>query len=138
MSDQRKRKAAELSRTERRMPKGTPFLAGTSGNPGGVSKEKRAFLERLKGDDAEEIYEAGLALIREGNPQMTIRAWEYLIGKPKESVEVTGKDGQPIKSEVTHALATVPVDKARLLRIATTLINARALEIAPGEDDGPK
>lgn len=91
----KRKPSAELSAPERK-PRGRPFPPKTSGNPGGVSKEKRDFLERLTGEDAGEVYAGLMDLVRERNPAAVIRAWEYVVGKPKERVEVTGKDGGPL------------------------------------------
>lgn len=66
---------------------GRPFPKGVSGNPGGQSREKRAFLERLTTDDADEVYKAFMALVREGNAPAVIRAVEYLAGRPKNADE---------------------------------------------------
>lgn len=76
-------KPAEVSAPVR----GKPFPKGKSGNPGGQSREKRAFLERLKSDDADEVYAAFMALVREGNPHAVLRAVEYLAGKPRSATE---------------------------------------------------
>lgn len=58
------------------------ILKGHTINPGGQSKEKRAFLERLTTEDADEVYESFMALVREKNPPAVLRAVEYLAGKP--------------------------------------------------------
>ena len=100
------------------------ILPGHTGNPGGVSKEKRAFLERLKEDDAETIYRAGMDLIREGNAPMIIRAWEYLLGKPKESVEVKAAVEATVSGKTS---LTLEVDPQRLARVAAVLQRAGAL-----------
>ena len=91
------RKPAELKSTERRLANLKPFAPGTSGNPGGQSKEKREFLEALRGEDSGEVYDAMMRLVRADNPQAVLRAWEYVVGKPKEMIEVTGKDGGAVK-----------------------------------------
>jgi len=88
-------KGAELSTPERRV--GRPFPKGTSGNPGGQSKEKRAFLERLKLDDADEIYAAFMGLVRDGNVPAILRAVEYLAGKPPNATE----DNEAIRQSLT-------------------------------------
>lgn len=63
--------------------RGKPFVKGDPRiNPGGQSKEKRAFLERLTTEDADEVYESFMALVREKNPPAVLRAVEYLAGKP--------------------------------------------------------
>lgn len=68
-------------------PRGKPFPKGVSPNPGGQSKEKRAFLDRLRGEDAAEVYAAFLTLVREGNAPAVLRAAEYLLGKPPAADE---------------------------------------------------
>lgn len=85
MSIGKKPKPAELSAAERK--RGKPFEKGKSGNPGGQSKEKRAFLERLTTDDAEDIYSAFMGLVRDGNPIAVLRAVEYVAGKPPAAKE---------------------------------------------------
>ena len=76
---------------------GKGFKPGQSGNPGGQSKEKRAFLERLKTEDAEEVYEAFMGLVREGNAPAILRAVEYLAGKPPNATE----DNEAIRQSLT-------------------------------------
>lgn len=76
---------AELSDAERK--RGRPFKPGESGNPGGQSKEKRAFLDRLTGDDADTVYENFMALVKERNPPAVLRAVEYLAGRPAAAKE---------------------------------------------------
>jgi hypothetical protein len=86
---------AELSESKRRRRgPGKPFPKGVSGNPGGQSKEKRAFLERLRIEDADEIYEALMGLVREGNAPAVLRAVEYIAGKPPDVLHVGGVDGK--------------------------------------------
>lgn len=82
---------------KRTPPKGRPFPKGKSGNPGGISKEKRAFLERLKSDDAEAIYEAFMAGVKRGEAPFVLRAVEYLAGKPPAAPE----DNEAIKQGLT-------------------------------------
>ena len=77
------RKRAELSGSER----GRPFPKGTSGNPGGVSKEKRAFLERLKSEDAGEVYAAFMDGVKAREWSVVLRAFEYVAGKPAAAAE---------------------------------------------------
>lgn len=75
-------RASEVIRDEKgRIPK------GVSGNPGGQSKEKRAFLDRLTTDDADEVYEALMDLVRERNPMAVLRAVEYIARKPPNAAE---------------------------------------------------
>lgn len=98
---------AELNETEplkkRRRGPGRPFPKGVSPNPGGQSKEKRDFLERLRGEDADEVYRAMMDLVRERNGPAVLRAWEYIVGKPPETVnlkgdvKVTGDDTQLVE-----------------------------------------
>ena len=66
---------------------------GGSLNPGGQGSgqamEKRAFLERMRSDDADTIYSAFMDLVREGNTSAVIRAVEYIAGRPKEQIEIS-------------------------------------------------
>lgn len=117
-------KPAELSGAERQMPKGKPFAPGESGNPGGVSKEKREFLAALRGEDSGEVYLAMMDLVRQRNPTAVLRAWEYVVGKPKELIEVTGKDGA--------ALAVQNIDPTKLTAEQLAAFIA-ALRTAKGE-----
>lgn len=78
-------------------PKGKRFEKGKSGNPGGVSKEKRAFLERLKIEDAEAIYDAFMAGVKRGDAPFVLRAVEYLAGKPPAAPE----DNDALKQGMT-------------------------------------
>lgn len=134
-----KRKGKAKKAPELKPPDAVPrddkgrILPGHTGNPGGVSKEKRAFLERLKDDDSETIYAAGMALIREGNAPMIIRAWEYLLGKPKESVEMKAA----VEATVTGKTSlTLEVDPQRLARVAAVLQRAGALTSGESADVG--
>lgn len=93
------------------VPKGlVPFAKGFDArrNPGGRTKEQRAIMERLTTDDATAIYEKAIELAKEGNAPMLIRLLEYLIGKPKEFVEVTGEGGGPVR--------VVSVDSSKLTK----------------------
>lgn len=93
MTRTKRKKAVQLKGSERGLANLKPFKPGQSGNPGGVSKEKREFLAALRGEDSGEVYAAMMRLVRADNPQAVLRAWEYVVGKPKEMIEVTGKDG---------------------------------------------
>ena len=90
-------KPTQLSGSQRKPPAGKPFPKGKSGNPGGVSKEKRAFLARMTSDDGETIYEGFMALIREGNVPATLLGVQYLAGKPANAKE----DNEALKSSLT-------------------------------------
>lgn len=101
------KKTAELSAAEPKKgkPRGKPFPKGTSGNPGGQSKEKRAFLERLEAEDAATIYDSFMALVSEGNAPAVLRAVEYLAGRPRAAQE----DNDALREGLTvvvHSLAT--------------------------------
>jgi hypothetical protein len=85
----------------KKVPKGKPFPKGASPNPGGVSKEKRELMERLKGD-ADEVHDALMALVRTGNVQAVIYAHQHLVGKPKERIELSGEDGGPVRVAMSN------------------------------------
>lgn len=112
---------------------GKGFMPGQSGNPGGMPKEKREFLESLRTEDSAEVYAAMMDLVRLRNPQAVIRAWEYIVGKPKEHIEVT--------STIVHAQLIVAITRLKqelahdpaLLEIA---LSAIAGESGGGRTDG--
>lgn len=89
------------------------LLKGHTANPGGQSKEKRAFLDRLTTEDADEVYEAFMSLVRERNAPAVLRAVEYIAGKP----------------------ASAPADLAAIARggnVLTLLTRDELLDIAKG------
>ncbi len=104
----------------RRDALGRIVSGGGSLNPGGISKEKRAFLDRLKIDDANEVYERFMGLVRQGNTAAILRAVEYIAGKPKDSLEISaappdeeeGPDYSKLSLEELEALKRMLV-KAR-------------------------
>lgn len=89
-----KRKSPELRASEgpKRDGKGR-ILPGHTGNPGGVSKTKRDFLERMRTEDAEEIYAAIMDGVRAREWAVVLKAGEWVLGKPSQPVEVGGKEG---------------------------------------------
>lgn len=120
------RGSVDVNATERRGGvTGKGFVPGVSGNPGGQSKEKRAFLERLKADDPDTIYEAFMQGVRDGVPPIVIRAVEYLAGKPKESVELSGE----VRAAIEHDIkAEVIQSPERMRTIVEVLRRAGQLQ----------
>lgn len=120
----------ELRPSQVRTEAGT-FAPGVSGNPGGQSKEKRQFLERLRAqENVDKVWEAFAALIELRNPQAVLRGVEYLVGKPPETLKLTGHDGGPVKGELTHAAAPPPPNPYRFANIARVLQEAGVFELA--------
>ena len=78
---------SELRQPKKRKAPRTAYKPGQSGNPGGQSKEKRAFLDRLRSEDADECYSAFMDLVRERNPPSVLRAVEYIAGRPPAADE---------------------------------------------------
>lgn len=103
-----------------------PFRKGQSGNPGGLSRQRRrtrrhieelaqAALETERGNVAiNELVNiaTGTTVIVDDNEEMTaaryepkdrIRAIEllmaYAYGKPRQRTEITGEDGGPVQTE---------------------------------------
>ena len=121
---------APETKGKRRAPK-TAFKKGQSGNPGGQSKEKRAFLEQMRDEsgDAKKIYDGFIKLVDQGNPAAILWAMGHIVGKPPDKVEVTGKGGAPLKSEVKHV-----DDEGRTARILAVLQRAGAVRaLAPAD-----
>ena len=106
-----KHDASELSGpvAKRALPKGKPFEKGKSGNPGGQSKEKRAFLVRLTTDDADDVYVAFMDLVRDGNPPAVLRAVEYLAGKPAAAKE----DNDALRDGLTVIVQSLAAPKEK-------------------------
>lgn len=117
---------------------GRDIPKGVSGNPGGVSKEKRAFLDRLRDadGDAEKIYAAFMRLVDEGNVVAVVRAVEYVAGKPKETVEVQGKDGGALFALLARLPRVSAEDLETLHAIAKRVLDADGGDSA--REDIPK
>lgn len=104
MATEKPDEAPELSnvRGEKEKPKppvGRPFQKGQSGNPGGQSKEKKAVLDILK--ESAEVFATKLVeLAEQGNVEAVKTGLAYLLGKPKERVEVSGPDDGPLQINV--------------------------------------
>lgn len=64
------------------------LLKGYSGNLGGGSGLRKAFVDRLKQEDADVIYRVFMTLVCERNVPAVLKAVEYIAGKPKESIDV--------------------------------------------------
>ena len=83
---------------------------GVSGNPGGQSKAKRDFLERMRTDDAEEIYAAIMDGVRAREWSVVLKAGEWLLGKPAAAKE----DGEAL----VKAIGAWPLSRDEMLKIA--------------------
>ena len=122
----------ELSGAEK-FPNLKPYAPGTNGNPGGQSKEKRAFLERLRVDDVDEVYLALMDLVRERNAPAVLRAVEYIAGKPPETVLVGGKDATALTVELDPTkLSTAELD---VVIQAQAIIAKQRHETKPPEEE---
>ena len=109
----------------RPVPKGlTPYKPGQSGNPGGVSKERRAFLAKLQGEDAQEIYDAFMALVRAGNERAILRGLEYVAGKP----DLAEGDREALKEALTVVVQQLRVGPGGEVVDVET--------VQPGDGDG--
>lgn len=92
------------------------WLPGTgSPNPGGVSKEKRAFLERLRSEDAEEIYAAFMDGVRAREWTVVLRAVEYIAGKPAAAKE----DHEAMRAGIDARLPLTREEMLRALGVST-------------------
>ena len=99
--------------TKKRRAPQTAFKKGTSGNPGGQSKEKRDLLEALRGE-GETVHKALMDLVRDGNATAIIYAHTQLAGKPKDRVEISGPNGKTLKVGI-YDLTRLSDDKVRQL-----------------------
>ena len=97
MPKPRRPKPAELSTAERPKAPGRPFAKGVSGNPGGQSKEKRAFLDKLRGDDADEVYAALMDGVKAREWAVVLKAAEWIAGKPSAAPEDRGSVAEALR-----------------------------------------
>lgn len=80
--------------------KGKPFQKGKSGNPGGVPRETLE-VKAIMQEHGSEMVRLLMESARGGNVQAQIRCVEYVLGKPKDLLEMTGKDGVPLAVSIT-------------------------------------
>jgi hypothetical protein len=84
---------------KRRRGPGRPFRKGESGNPGGLSAERRAFLSETRRDQAENIKAVLARLVDEALKGQAWAITDYLdrMGvKMPDKLEVSGEDGAPL------------------------------------------
>jgi hypothetical protein len=116
-------------------PRGAPFKKGTSGNPDGrpvLPPEVKALksvtneqikevmdlllhknveeLEQLADSESEPalkvLYAAGvLRAVKEGNPAHIELVLNRVLGKPKDSVELSGAEDRPIKTKTEVSIS---------------------------------
>ena len=85
------------------------FAKGHSGNPKGRSKrttEERyiaAMVRTVRIGDWEKIVLTGIARAKAGDVGWARFIGDYLMGKPVQRTEVTGKDGGPIRHQESPA-----------------------------------
>lgn len=96
------------------------FRPGVSGNPGGRPKVLAEVRELAREHTEAAIRGLARVLVEKKAPAMArIAAAEALLnrgwGKPAQAVEVSGPDGEPVKSEISHAQS--PEQLAAVIRI---------------------
>ncbi len=90
---------------------GKPFAPGQSGNPGGRLKIKTEFQAAM-----ENSVPAAVKVLIDGLSSDKIKHVEwaaelilaYAVGKPKQAVELSGQDGNPIGIEVIRRVIVDP------------------------------
>ena len=136
------------SAKKRRRGKGKPIPKGTTLNPGGRPKTPPELAEAFRArtmkslevlDKVQDDYLRGSHVDEQGaehaQPRAAeaIKASEVILerawGPPKLQVELTGKDGAALKSEVKHV-----DDEGRIARIAAVLQRAGAFRARPPND----
>lgn len=130
----KKPKAPAISGEQRTMPEGKRFQPGQSGNPAGVSKVtlemRRLLLEEGVPEAVEYLRrcvrgdQTDISITMMGNVKVVpmrgkerIAAGKHILEfghpKPKQEVEVTGKDGQPLNPNppAIYDLSALSVDE---------------------------
>ncbi len=134
---------------------GRPFPKGTTGNPGGRPKMPPELAEALRSRNMKSVevlskvqddFLRGLYVDEKGGVHEAPKASEaikasevllaYSIGKPRESVELTGEDGGPInvtrldRAKLTkdEIAAAIVVQRARLRQQQAEATDAEAEE----------
>lgn len=79
------------------------WVKGVSGNPGGMVKKNKPFLDMVKDEDIEAAYDVVMKVIRSGNKSAVSTAqWllEMKFGRPKQQTELSGAGGETLKIEI--------------------------------------
>jgi hypothetical protein len=113
------RRSAQNSGAEqpKRKPRGKPFTKGRDGrrNNGGVPKSVRE-VKALAAADAEKLWGYLMKRAAKGDRFLIKAGLEWALGKPRMTVEMTGKDGQPLEMK-----ASVQVDDEPSTRTAAII-----------------
>ena len=94
-------------------PEAGKFKKGQSGNPGGRQKALRE-VEELARKYSVKAIEGLVEIAENANAAAAARiaAWNAIldraVGKPKQAVEVSGEDGEPIAVEVIRRIIVDP------------------------------
>jgi hypothetical protein len=82
------------------------FLPGVSGNPAGKPPGTVSIVAKIKKrfEENPEYFDEWVATLM-ADPKLRKDIMEQLDGKPKQAMEVSGKDGAPIAIEISEAIA---------------------------------
>lgn len=115
------------------------FLKGTSGNPGGMTKEQAKTLAAIKALAAEKSQDAVLALHQiavagedeRARVQAAVAILDRAFGKPRQELEVSGPEGGPVEIE----RKVPPVQSDQLADVLAVLSQAGAMAIQQARED---
>jgi hypothetical protein len=102
-----------------------------------MNELRRLLTEAATEDDIRDIYRSLLAAAKSGDVAAARLLLDHLIGRPKESIEVSAGDGQSIGLEVIMKAVLAALEPFPEARLAVAAKLKEVGEVGRGHDDGP-
>lgn len=116
-----------------------PGNRAARGNPVNrkMSELRRALLERATTEDVADIFSSLMESARAGDTSAARLLLEHLVGKPRESIELSGPDGSSLSlgMVVAAVMSAFPDDPSARVRIAAAFRSMGQIE-AEATGDG--